>query len=326
MIFAYTARLLCLCLASFCVVNALTGLQVILFTSKAIRFAEKFPARTGARILFVFRVLPFLLSACAVLFLCLPSYLKFEPRFGPEGMGPGSVVLAVPGLMVLSLAAFRGIRSLVQSVRINRDLTAGSSYRQQVDESVLATVLPNQGPLLAVVGILRPRLMISEGVQSSLNAEQLRLALKHESAHRNSSDNVKRLILQLTPDPVPFLRRFAAIDEAWARLSEWAADDAAVGNNSECAVTLAAALLRVARMGNAPRLSYLHTSLVSGSRDLAARVERLLNLEVVQPQRKICTLLPPIVTAALLCSVSCVVIFGMPILAAVHKFSEEVLH
>jgi len=48
---------------------------------------------------------------------------------------------------------------------------------------------------------------------------------------------------------------------------------------------LAGALLRVARLGTAPRLSFLHTSLCAGDRDLSERVDRLLQVQPLHSKR-----------------------------------------
>jgi len=112
-------------------------------------------------------------------------------------------------------------------------------------------------------------------VLRSLSAQELLLALHHENAHRISRDNLKRLFLLLAPPPIPFFRGLASLERCCGKFSEWAADDEAVRGDSHRALSLAAALLRVARMGAAPQLSFLHTSLCAGDQDLSARVERL---------------------------------------------------
>src|SRR5438046_2826024 len=84
--------------------------------------------------------------------------------------------------------------------------------------------------------------------------------------------------LWLDPPASSQPRGCASLERCWAKFSEWAADDEAVRGDSQRALALAAALLRVARMGTAPRLSFLHTSLCAGDHDLSLRVERLLAL------------------------------------------------
>jgi hypothetical protein len=139
-------------------------------------------------------------------------------------------------------------------------------------------------------------------VLQALPTDQLEVALQHENAHLRSRDNLKRLLLLLTPRSFPFLRSHLSIDANWVRLSEWAADDEAVQGDPIRALALAEALLGVVRLGSAPRLSFLHTSLVGADRDLSARVERLLHVGLAheQPIPRAKFLPPgPVLTAAL---------------------------
>src|SRR5438309_1012798 len=148
----YVLRLLCLCLASFFLVNAAVGLTTALLSRAAVRMAETMRPRSAARFLFTARMLACALGAGAVLGLCVPSYLWLEPPASSERVGWACLTLALVG-------AATWFGSLARA--------------------------------------------------------------------------------------------------AWA---------------------LAAALLCVARMGTAPRLSFLHTSLCAGDHHLCARVERLLTL------------------------------------------------
>ena len=120
---------------------------------------------------------------------------------------------------------------------------------------------------------------------NALPAEQLAAALRHEEAHRVSRDNLKRLLLLLTPGLLPGLHGFHAIERGWARFTEWAADDEAVAGDAHLSLYLAAALVRIARMGGAPAPSPLATSFLGDSRELSARVDRLLSPAPAAPAR-----------------------------------------
>jgi beta-lactamase regulating signal transducer with metallopeptidase domain len=181
--------------------------------------------------------------------------------------------------MVWTLSIARTARAVVISNRYNRMWRkAGREARLTAGDSD-AVIVKKEAPLLALAGVYRPRLVVSDGVLGALSAEQLAVALRHEKAHLGSRDNLKRLLLLLAPDAIPLVARFSLLDREWSRLSEWAADDEAVEGDARRALSLAEALLRVARMGAGPRLSYLHTSLVVADQDLSARVDRLLHLE-----------------------------------------------
>jgi hypothetical protein len=325
MIAPYALRLFCLCVASFFVVNAGVGLLLSAVSRAAIRAAETMRARRAARFLFLIRILPFALGIGVVLGLCVPSYLWFEPHATAERVGVGCLALVFFGAASWLVSVARVSRAMVAASRCQQLWKETGHEDRLPGESLRAMVVEKDAPLLALAGILRPRLIVSRGVLSALSSDQLGVALYHENAHRVSRDNLKRLFLLLVPDPLPFVRRLGTFDEAWAKFAEWAADDEAVQGDSNRAVALASALLRVARMGSGPRLSFLHTSLVGGDRELAARVERLLEVETSGPQ-------PPsqtrslefgagFATAALIATL----LAGPAILSSVHRLLELVL-
>jgi beta-lactamase regulating signal transducer with metallopeptidase domain len=276
MILSYLLRLLCLCFASFFVLNALAGLLVGSLSKSAIRFAESRTPRVAARFVLYLRLLPFALAALFVVGLCVPSYLWLEPAATSEHVGLLSVVLGILGATIWSASLARTAESLVASLRHNRLCRIAGEEAGAPGESSSLIILENDAPLLALCGLLRPRLLISRSVLHALSSEELDTALAHEQAHRRSRDNAKRLLLLLAPDIFPLVRPFRALERQWSKFAEWAADDQATAGDANRALSLAAALVGVARLGSRARLPYLSTSLLAGDRDLSARVNRLL--------------------------------------------------
>jgi len=322
MIVVYALRLFCLCLASFFVVHGCVGLLVSAAARAAIRVAETMPARGAARFLFLIRILPFALGIGAVLGLCVPSYLWFEPHATPERVGLACLALVVLGAASWFASIARVSRALVASSRCQQQWKETGHEDRLPGENSQAMVVENAAPLLALAGIRQPRLIVSRGVLQALSADQLEVAFDHENAHRASRDNLKRLLLLVIPDPIPLVHRFGTLDEGWAKFAEWAADDEAVQGDAHRAVSLASALLRVARMGSGPRLSFLHTSLVAGDRDLASRIERLLEFETadgrpLSPARSL-TFGGAFLMAALIATL----LAGPAILSSVHRLLE----
>ncbi len=281
MIFHYSSGILCPFLASFFLVNAAVGLAAALASRAAIRMAGTMRARSGALFLFAARVLPCALGIATVLALCVPSYLWLEPQASAERIGWACLTFALLGAAGWFGSIARVARALTASVRFNREWQQAGSETLSADKSVKAVIVEKNAPLLALAGIFRPRLIVSQAVLRSLSDEELQLALQHENAHRVSLDNLKRLLLLLVPSPLVFLRGHSSLERCWAKFSEWAADDEAVRGDSRRALSLAGALVRVARMGAAPRLSFLHTSLCADDHDLSERVDRLLQVQPV---------------------------------------------
>jgi Zn-dependent protease with chaperone function len=326
MILPYLLRLLCLCFASFFVLNAALGLLVRISSKFAVRFAESRSPRAASRFLLALRMLPFALAALFVLALCVPSYLRFEPSLTSERAGAVCLVLGLLGAATCSLSIVRSAHSLLVSWRHNRlcQLAAQEAPMPGIASQML--VVKNEVPLLAVSGLIGPKLLISTRVLRELSHEELDAALRHEHAHRSSRDNAKRLLLLLAPDILPFVSPLRLLEHSWSKFTEWAADDLAASGDSARALSLASALVSVARMGSSPRLPYLSTSLLARDCDLSARVDRLLRTTPATSARA--SQAPPLFSIAGLSLVVCLgaLLLIPSILSLVHELLELLLH
>jgi beta-lactamase regulating signal transducer with metallopeptidase domain len=318
--------LLCLCLASFFVLNVAAGLLVCISSKSAIRFAESRTPKRAARLLVGLRLLPFALAVLFVLGLCVPSYLWLEPTATSERVGLMGGLLGLLGAATWLNALARTAQSLFASLRHNRLCRFAGQEARLPGESSPVVLVENEAPLLAMSGLFRPRLLISRSVLQNLSAAELGAALAHEHAHRTSRDNLKRLLIQLAPDILPFLHPLRTLERTWSQFAEWAADDQATEGDSGRAVALAAALVQVARMGRGPRLPFFSTSLLASDRDLSARVDRLLEKLPVMATPTAET--PPALRTAGVLLVGCMAaLLATPAtLAAVHELLELLLH
>jgi Zn-dependent protease with chaperone function len=322
----YFLRLLCLCLASFFIVNALLGLGAALASRAAVRMAAKMRARTAALFLFAVRFLPFAVGISAVLGLCVPSYLWLEPEATTERIGWTCLTLGLLGALGLLLSFARTARAVADSARCNRLWQNTGSESRLAGEPSQTVIVDEEGPLLALAGVFRPQLVVSNGLLRALSTEELKVALQHENAHRISRDNLKRLFLLLAPGPIPFLASFSSLDRAWVKFSEWAADDEAAAGDPLRALSLAAALLRVARMGAGLRLNFLHTSLVAGNDDLSARVDRLLRIQPAGPVAPLRARTRAFGVGLGIAACLSILLGWPPILSSVHRLLELFVH
>jgi hypothetical protein len=186
-------------------------------------------------------------------------------------------------------------------------------------------VVEGSSPFLVLAGVLHPRLIISRPVVNALPSGQLAAALRHEQAHRASRDNLKRLLLLLAPDVFPGWRGFSGLERLWNRFTEWAADDEAVDGDSQRSLSLASALVRVARMGACPQTAPLVTSLLADNADLAERVERLLRavpVEAISEPRSNGPMLAGLASTVLILTV----MLQPATLSSVHRLLEYLTH
>jgi len=322
----YTWRLLCLCCAAFFLLHLALATAVRLSARTAIRLAARMKASSAARLLFFLRISPMALTLFALLAFCVPSYLWLEPVSAGEKVGFVCFVMACLGAGVWIISLTRVVSAVRGTVDyLHRCERQGRKINVPGEPSP-ALLLAEEAPVLAVAGVVRPRLVISKVVLRGLTAQQRDAALRHERAHRISRDNIKRFLILLSPDVVPFLRVFTALEHQWAKFTEWAADDQAVQGDSRRALSLASALVRVARMGSRPKLSYLFSSLVHDGQELTERVDRLLRPQP-SPGKPAEVLVPFLAGAgALIAAAVAVVMFWPGSLSVVHRALEELVH
>jgi len=270
---SYISRLLLLSSASFFLVQMMVGTLIAFVAPEAIRRAAGMRSERAARFLLTLRLLPSAFSATVVALLCVPSYLRFEPRIAEEEVGALCLAMAIFGAALFAAAIYRTVSALIRSSLYVRECRGVES---SVEGERVWIVKQNAG--LALAGIVHPRLLISEAAMSLLSRDQLAVALQHECAHRASRDNLKRLLMLLSPPVFPRLRM---LEHAWIKSAEWAADDQAAGGDAHRSAALAESLVRIARLQTGIGMPRLVTSLVEADEDLSLRVDRLLEPEPV---------------------------------------------
>jgi Zn-dependent protease with chaperone function len=314
MILPYAMRLVCLCLASFFLVHLAFALAARCLAPTVLRLAERLGAQSAARLLLALRLAPAAVALVAVAGLCVPSYLSLEQEGGAEFVGFACLGAALFGAAIWIISWARSLRAAIRSHRYVRRCQPAGSY----------WIAEGTAPFLGIAGIVRPKLIISRSVASALDGDQLAAAIQHERAHQSSADNLKRLLLLLAPDALPFMRGSAAVERAWLRFTEWAADDRAVSQDASCSLSLAEALVRVARLGSAAQAPPLMSHFVAASVDISVRVERLLS-----PNTELTTHKPrPIALGgAIVALPAAILVMAQPAtLRAVHELLENLMH
>jgi len=326
MTFPYTVRLLCLCGASFFLIHMALALAARLGTGTALRLAEHMKPRLAARLLFLLRVLPLMLALVAVLAFCIPSYLWLEPHATGEKVGLLCVLMALLGVALWAPALARVFGAVRGTNQFLSDCERHGRKIAVPGEDSPALLLSDKAPVLAVAGVFHQRLLISRRVLDELSSEQREAALRHEHAHRTSGDNLKRLLMLLAPDALPFVASFRELERGWSKFTEWAADDEATAGDPQRALSLASALVRVAKMGSRPRANVLSCSLVGGAQELSDRVDRLLRPQPQpeKPVKEIIRLLSS--AAAVIGSAVAVVVLWPSSLSLVHQALERLVH
>ena len=270
--------------------------------------------RSVAAFLFGLHVLPLLASVVITLAFVVPSFQLLEPRSISTNEGIGAKPLAL-GLCALLLIAYNSFRVIAAQSRTTRVVTRWLEGACPLAAGAQTVTLQSGGeaPALTLVGVRKPRVLVSEATLALLSHDELQIALKHELAHVQFRDNLKKLIFRFCPFP-----GMATLESAWSEASELAADDAAVSNQCE-AVDLAAALIKLSRLVPVEAPPVCAAGLVTGS--LSDRVERLLAWDESSKARRVRIrtwfVVPPVVAASLFVTIA----YG-PVLALTHELTE----
>ncbi len=273
---SYLVRLLVLSSATFFIGHLVVLAVILVIAPVAMRRARTMRPQRAARFLLTLRLLPCALPAIAVIALCVPSYLRFEPGVAEEQAGLLCASAAFLGAILLAVAITRTAGALIRTALF---VHRAAGFEVRLDGGTVWVVKHHTG--LALAGILTPRLLVSEDAMKFLSREQLTAALRHERAHQASRDNFKRLLLLLAPSLIPGL---GALENAWVKCAEWAADDQAAEGDARRSLDLAAALVKIARLPAGVPLPPLMASLVEADEDFSERVDRLLAAAPLQKE------------------------------------------
>lgn len=245
----------------YCVLSALVAL--VWRTLRLLNARDK----TIADLLFALRVLPLAVSIALTFIFVVPSFQLLEPRAADEGMGSMPLALGICAVVLIACGCFRVITAQTRTSRIVARWLEGAHPMDAGSQTVTFRA-QREAPPLTLVGICKPRVLISESTVALLSPEELQIALKHERAHMQSRDNLKKLVVRFCPFP-----GMAMLESAWSQAAELAADDAAVSTQDD-AVDLAAALVKLSRLVPVTAAPICTVGFVTGS--LRARVARLL--------------------------------------------------
>jgi len=275
------------------------------------------PEKSVAAFLFGLRVFPFAASVVVTLAFVVPSFQLLEPRSIEidEGIGAMPLAFGIFALLLIACGCWRVIAAQAKTSRVVARWMEGAHPLEgsaSEDKAVTLRSRP-EAPPLTLVGLRKARVLVSETTVALLSDAELQIALKHELAHVQSRDNLKKLIFRFCPYP-----GMAQLESAWSQTAELAADDAAV-SKVEDAVDLAAALVKLSRLVPREPAPVCTVGFVTGS--IRVRVARLLawgeagKTQVVQIR-------PWHVVLPLLVTLVCVFATYGPALALTHVITE----
>lgn len=267
---------ICLALAWFFVGNMVVSCLVgILVRHRATRATTAQAACSAAAWLWL-RLSPSLAAAFLVVALFTPAYLRFEPDNAVEPFGAALILLASASIATIVWSLARAAAAWYRAVALSRVWSREAERLPGARGRVPVYVVDVPDAAVTLVGILRPRVFLARTVVDALTTAELDVVLAHEAGHRLGWDNLKRLLLLVSPDALAGSRAGRMMASAWACGAESAADRHAVGLDPAKGVALASALVKVSRLAPLTRRAAMPVSALWDRGPLAARVGRLL--------------------------------------------------
>lgn len=303
--------------AWFVVVNAT---MCALATLLSIAIAKRSSSRHTPALWLALRLAPAWSAIIFAVAFFVPSYWKFEPREAVEGSDLSLAIFAAVGSIVIAAALVRGFAAWIGARR-----RVGEWMRHARPIAVAANPMPAfvveaDQPMIALVGVFRPRLLLTRGLLDNLTPAELEAAVAHEIEHRRSFDNLKRLLMRAAPDFLAYVGGARLMEQRWAAAAEHAADRIGGADPVDARCALASALVKVARLTPAaiPQAEPISTLIAGG--DIAARVQRLLSDDPLNAAATSTRRALTIVTAAV-SAVTVALAYG-PLLRFVHEITE----
>jgi Zn-dependent protease with chaperone function len=297
---------------------------VLLFNaaaSVAVAVAVRGAGRSSSRLL-ALRLLPATSSAAFVAGVFVPSYWRFEPRDFTEGFDVTLTVLAAVAAAILVGAFARGVMAWRHAARRARAWTETAELLAADGIGIPVFRIEAAQPVMALVGILRPRLILTRGLIDALTPEELAASLAHEIGHHHAWDNLKRLAIVGAPDVLRWMPGARWLEQQWAAAAERRADRSSAAHDRAARLALASALVKVARLMPAPSPFTEPISTLVGGGEIASRVRWLIDDRPhPHPRRRH----PARWVALALVAVSLALGYA-PLLATVHNATEVLVN
>jgi beta-lactamase regulating signal transducer with metallopeptidase domain len=300
--------------------SAFAAVAIVLSTiaglgaARLARWLQAYTPDSRAMLLFRLRMLPAIAALLVAFGVALPIFSWFEPRQTNETLARTLIAGAVVGLALLTRGTWRGARALAATERVHREWLRRGRRLDMPQIPLPIYAVDEPFPVVAVIGLSRPALFVAERVLRECPSEEVMAMVRHECAHAGTHDNLKRLLMLVTP-----ALRVAPLDRAWTQASEEAADAAVVAERPELALDLAQALIRVARLAPAPQAPVLASAFYRGG-SIEARVRRLAGDRSSPDVERVARPIGGLMAASMLCVFAVAVVLVAP---ALHQMMES---
>ena len=235
-------------LAAMLLMNSAASFITSVLWKACRKSALRWPAATRAALICTLRIVPVVIGIACVSLLLLPAYFTHEPRNDHEDVSMKLAFVAGFSAIGIGVALIRGFITWRATSRLTAVWLSNGTPIDLSGINIPAYRIDHQFPVIAVVGMLRPKLFIASHLLNELTDEELAAAIQHEAGHVAAHDNLKRSLMRACRDTLLLIPCGRLLDEAWKEASESAADEHAARGGSLVALDLASALVKISRL------------------------------------------------------------------------------
>jgi beta-lactamase regulating signal transducer with metallopeptidase domain len=200
--------------------------------------------------------------------------LIYEPYHDVEPAGPLLLALVIFTIVTVVSGILRGWRACAAAAVLLRGCGRADRCRVVADSRI--NIVDSIEPIVAVVGAWRPRIVAARGVVAACSDAEFQQVIAHEQAHISAYDNLKLLLLLVSPDALAWVPIGKALILRWRAAAELEADARASGADRYKRVALASALIKVARLSLGTKRKFPVLSMPIALDDVEGRVRQLL--------------------------------------------------
>jgi beta-lactamase regulating signal transducer with metallopeptidase domain len=145
------------------------------------------------------------------------------------------------------------------------------TYSKGKDEFI---VISHPSPLAITMGFVRPKIVLSTGLMSLLNDDELKAVISHEMYHKENQDPRNIFLMSLCSSTMGYIPILKWFDQKYKIMKELLADEYAI-EKQETSVNLGSALLKMLKVCKHEKMPFVYASFADTS--VNYRIDYILN-------------------------------------------------
>lgn len=197
------------------------------------------------------------------------------------GLSSLEFILDALVIYTLSFSVWKILSQWVQASRMKKrfelykaemlTINMNQSFSQGKDDFI---VISHPAPLAITMGFIQPKIVLSTGLISLLNEEELQAVIAHELYHKENRDPLTMFLMALCASTIWYIPILQWFNEQYRIIKELLADDYAIDKQGT-SVNLSSALLKMLKVGQHEKMAFAYASFANTS--VNYRIDYLLD-------------------------------------------------